>query len=129
MAFANFCGSVHGLADALRARDWPTVARLYNGPDFARNHYDSRLADAYGLATGSIAQHPLRIGCSGPAVVMLQVAINSALAGPPIATDGGYGRATELAVMRFQKAHGFPVDGIAGPVVEGALGLGNGDVA
>lgn len=36
-----------GLHETLRARDWRTFARRYNGPAFARNQYDSRMASAF----------------------------------------------------------------------------------
>jgi hypothetical protein len=36
-----------GLLAALKARKWPTVARLYNGPSYAANLYDAKLAQAY----------------------------------------------------------------------------------
>ena len=35
------------LVDALRARDWTSFARVYNGPFFAASHYDDRMAEAY----------------------------------------------------------------------------------
>lgn len=36
-----------GLAETLRRRDWREFARRYNGPAFARNGYDKRMAQAY----------------------------------------------------------------------------------
>lgn len=36
-----------GLDDDLRARNWATFARVYNGPKFRENEYDDRLAAAY----------------------------------------------------------------------------------
>ena len=36
-----------GLADELRDRRWADFARLYNGPEFAQNKYDVKLAKAY----------------------------------------------------------------------------------
>ena len=36
-----------GLLAALRARDWATFARLYNGPAYARYAYDKKMAAAY----------------------------------------------------------------------------------
>jgi hypothetical protein len=36
-----------GLADAMRACDWRGFAKRYNGPSFARNNYDTRMAAAY----------------------------------------------------------------------------------
>ena len=36
-----------GLKTALQAKDWRNFARRYNGPAFARNQYDTRMATAY----------------------------------------------------------------------------------
>lgn len=36
-----------GLSDELRDRRWADFARLYNGPGFAANKYDTKLAAAY----------------------------------------------------------------------------------
>lgn len=36
-----------GLNDALRRRDWAAFAKGYNGPDYAANRYDEKLAAAY----------------------------------------------------------------------------------
>jgi len=35
------------LVDAIRDKDWETFAGIYNGPKFAENSYDTRLAAAY----------------------------------------------------------------------------------
>ena len=45
-AFLGFLKGT-GLMAALRARDWPALARGYNGPGYAANQYDIRLAQAY----------------------------------------------------------------------------------
>jgi len=37
----------NGLHKALSAHDWPAFARGYNGLEYAKNRYDTRLADAY----------------------------------------------------------------------------------
>jgi hypothetical protein len=43
---AQFIRSVH--ADVfLRTKQWASFARIYNGPAYARNHYDTKLAAAY----------------------------------------------------------------------------------
>lgn len=47
----GFIASDPDLLAALRELNWPEVARLYNGEDYARNHYDARLASAYAAAT------------------------------------------------------------------------------
>jgi N-acetylmuramidase len=36
-----------GLSPSLRRRDWAAFARGYNGPDYARNGYDRKIAAAY----------------------------------------------------------------------------------
>ena len=55
----------------------------------------------------------LRYGSQGPAVALLQTALNRAgeSAGTP---DGFFGNRTQLAVMRFQSANGLTPDGIVG---------------
>lgn len=50
-AFVGFIQS-EGLADELRDRRWTDFARRYNGPDFAANRYDTKLAAAYAAAKG-----------------------------------------------------------------------------
>ncbi|MDI5893084.1 N-acetylmuramidase family protein [Halomonas rhizosphaerae] len=46
-AFVRFIEADHALHAALRRRDWRDFARRYNGPDFERNDYDTRLDAAY----------------------------------------------------------------------------------
>ena len=46
-AFCEYIQQI-GLADELRDRRWADFARKYNGPSFALNSYDERLALAYG---------------------------------------------------------------------------------
>jgi hypothetical protein len=53
-AFARFVKSVR-LADALVRRDWPAFARGYNGPAYARNGYDRKLAAAFQRRSQSAA--------------------------------------------------------------------------
>lgn len=38
---------VHGLEDELQHRDWAGFARVYNGPNYRKNGYDTKLAAAY----------------------------------------------------------------------------------
>jgi hypothetical protein len=47
LAFARFIKSDNRLLKAIQSRDWPTFARYYNGPGYAENRYDQRLAAAY----------------------------------------------------------------------------------
>jgi len=45
-AFVNFIISMN-LDDELRSHDWARFAYFYNGPGFAKNKYDLKLANAY----------------------------------------------------------------------------------
>lgn len=55
-AFCCFVRSDAKLRQAIRDRDWTTLARLYNGPAHAEHDYDGRIARAYeGLAGGQPA--------------------------------------------------------------------------
>ena len=46
-SFVRFIQSDAKLLKALRAQDWPTCARLYNGSNYSINQYDTRLAKAF----------------------------------------------------------------------------------
>jgi hypothetical protein len=132
-----------GLGAALARRDWAAFARGYNGPLYARNAYDTRMAAAYarhgarlrpaapdegGGRNGSSAparSNPvatpavLRRGAQGEAVADLQRRL-SAL-GHALYADGRFGPATEAALKRFQTSAGLKSDGIAGPLTMAAL--------
>lgn len=62
----------------------------------------------------------LRQGSRGPAVQLLQTALNRAGTGP-LETDGLFGAATGSALARFQTVMGLQPDGIAGPRTHRAL--------
>lgn len=136
-AFLAFCEAT-GCADELARGDWAGFARIYNGPGYAANRYDVKLASAAaearrtGVTGGNLMNAPaigiassaafpalLRIGQRGESVRILQAALNKAAAG--LVEDGIFGRATELAVERFQAAKGLVVDGLAGPATLSAL--------
>lgn len=44
---ARFIHSQKSMEAALRSKNWPEFARLYNGPQYRQNHYDEKLAAAY----------------------------------------------------------------------------------
>ena len=58
----------------------------------------------------------LRIGARGPAVVILQTALNKALpaARPPLVPDGAFGPATRNRVIEFQRLRKLTPDGVVG---------------
>jgi hypothetical protein len=45
-AFIGFVRS-NGLADELQRLDWAGFASRYNGPGYAANRYDTKMAEAY----------------------------------------------------------------------------------
>jgi putative chitinase len=110
------------------ADDVITVTHLVNG---GQNGIDSRkayLAKAKALlaplSAGAVAppgggMPVLYRGLSGGAVANLQKAL--AAAGYPVALDGDFGPATELAVQHFQAAKGLVVDGIVGAATWSAI--------
>lgn len=46
-AFVRFIKQDKALHTALKERNWPEFAERYNGPAYARNQYDTRMAAAY----------------------------------------------------------------------------------
>lgn len=87
----------NGLDRTLRARDWAGFARGYNGPGYARNRYDERLAAAY-------ARHA-RAGDGAfrvETVADLQAALEF-LGARPGPADGLPGPLTRAAIRRFQR--------------------------
>jgi len=59
LAMAHFLKSSR-LDDALRRRDWAGFAAGYNGPGYARNQYDTRLAAAYQGLSGRLPDLQVR---------------------------------------------------------------------
>lgn len=52
-AFIRFIANDSALLAALKGRKWSAFAKLYNGPDYARNLYDVRMAQAYAKYAGA----------------------------------------------------------------------------
>ena len=50
------------LQTAIRARDWPEFARIYNGPAYRANKYDTKMAKAY----ERFADYPRHLQSCGP---------------------------------------------------------------
>jgi len=118
-----------GLAPALRARDWTTFARRYNGPGQVA-HYAGLLDRAFRVT--SVDKHAatlessvrnetkrpsrvvLRMGSEGASVRELQTALG-------IDVDGVFGSQTEKAVRDFQRAHRLAADGVVGDKTWSAL--------
>ncbi len=62
----------------------------------------------------------LRSGSQGEQVRLLQEALR-ANGHDDVEVDGIFGARTERALMQFQRKHGFPTDGVAGPRTWDAL--------
>lgn len=46
-AFTAFVRADPRLKKAMASKDWAAIAKAYNGPDYAKNEYDTRLQEAY----------------------------------------------------------------------------------
>lgn len=100
LAMAGFITG-NGLDRALRKHDWAAFARGYNGAEFAKNRYDTRLAAAHTEFEREFPDLRLR-------------AIQAALlyAGfDPGRVDGRLGKRTRSALLAFQARHGLPQTG------------------
>ncbi len=110
-----------GLLTQLRGSDWVAFAAGYNGPGYAKNRYDTKLAEAFRKFSGSTAviapwhDGIITIGDKGKAVEEIQKILGG------LEVDGSFGRATAQAVSAFQKANGLAVDGVVGPKTFAAL--------
>ncbi len=110
-AFVEFV-LTQSLADELRDRRWADFAKVYNGPGYAQNAYDTKMAAAYAkYAQGIVA----------PSTLDIQRALNRN--GAHIDEDGVTGPNTRAALREFQHRMGLPVSGVADPATIAALGL------
>jgi hypothetical protein len=100
-----------GLDSALRKKDWEAFARGYNGKDFKKNEYDTRLAAAH--AKCKILPPDLRLRSAQAALVY--VGLN------PGPVDGVPGRLTRSALLTFQGKHGLPETGNLSAATEAML--------
>lgn len=106
------------LQRALRAGDWATFERIYNGNGFG-GLYAQRIRDWLSLRRqdGTLQPRALRKGCSGVDVKALQTALHL----PQV--DGDFGVLTEIALKAFQRRNGLLADGVAGSKTKAVLGL------
>lgn len=65
--------------------------------------------------------HVLKLGCVNERVSMLQIMLNHH--GCELIVDGLFGPKTDAAVREYQRDKGIKVDGVAGPVTMGKLGM------
>lgn len=100
LAVANFIKG-NNLAGALQLQNWVSFARGYNGQDFKKNEYDTRLAAAHARYKALLPDLALRAA----QVALLYLGIN------PGPIDGFRGRRTRSAMIQFQQRVGLPTTG------------------
>jgi hypothetical protein len=90
------------LVKHLQGRDWASFARVYNGPEFHRNAYDTKLASAF-VDFSTHGTPDLRVRSAQVFLTYGGFA--------PGTVDGVMGAHTRGALLRFQKAKGLPETG------------------
>lgn len=117
------------LDEALRREDFKAFAKGYNGPAYAKNAYDRRMADAFtaydrlfgGSAADKAVPTLLRVGAQGQAVRQLQADLVKL--GHDLRIDGVFGVKSKAAVQDFQSRNGLAADGVVGPRTRAKLDL------
>jgi hypothetical protein len=100
-AMSTFIGKGK-LAASLQSHDWTGFASHYNGPSYATNHYDTKLAAAFQkYSAGAMPDLTLR-------AVQLYLTFCGYNPGP---IDGVPGARTKAAVIEFQKKQNLPQTG------------------
>lgn len=110
-AMARFIAADPKMAAALRSGDWAGFARRYNGPAFAKNRYDAKLAEAYAAAQRRVPDLDLRAAQAGLTFIGFG----------PGAVDGLMGRRTTAAIADFQRGQSLPATGILDDVTAGMI--------
>jgi hypothetical protein len=101
-----------GLALALKAGDWATFARGYNGPNYAVNDYDQKLLRAHAQFVAD--------GCPDIDVRAAQMRLTYCGFAPG-AIDGLIGKKTIAALTAFQQRTGLPASGKLDGATKAAL--------
>jgi peptidoglycan hydrolase-like protein with peptidoglycan-binding domain len=105
------------LIQPLNNRQYVEVAKIYNGPGYAKNSYDSKLADADKRWARRLANTPLdRVlppeqGMSRSAIKALQTQLKNLGYAEVGRVDGFWGSRTVGAFSAFQAHEGLPVTG------------------
>lgn len=109
-----------GLCDALRKQNWRKFARTYNGPGYAKNRYDVKMAQAFTRYRRPAAQQDLpevaddetrlMFGSRGAEVKKLQKQLSHL--GYVLRPDGLFGLVTDRTVRAFQRDNCLEETGI-----------------
>jgi hypothetical protein len=101
-AFASFVNGSK-LAPVLQSHNWAGFASRYNGPSYASNKYDTKLANAFATySKGNMPDLDLR-------AAQLYLTFQGYEPGP---VDGTPGPRTRAAIVGFQQRHNLPATGI-----------------
>ena len=90
-----------GLQSALQQQNWAAYARSYNGPDYAKNQYDSRLNGAWQTFQDPSKQPNLTVRTAQMVLYLLGY--------DPHGVDGSLGAHTLTALHSFQAAQQQPL--------------------
>lgn len=121
---AKFCNGTTVTCEGLSQWGSQNLAQQgYNSTQILRSYYgdvETVLNAPIRGITSSYPGTPLRVGSTGPNVVVLQVSLNRIAQNYPAipkipAADGIFGPRTEAAVRAFQQIFGLSPDGIVGP--------------
>ena len=121
---AKFCNGTTVTCEGLSQWGSQNLAQQgYNSTQILQSYYGDietvQNAPIRGISS-SYPGAPLRIGSTGPNVVVVQTAINRIAQSYPAipkipAVDGIFGQRTEASVKSFQSIFGLTADGIVGP--------------
>ena len=121
---AKFCNGTTVTCEGLSQWGSQNLAQQgYNSTQILRSYYgdvETVLNAPIRGITSSYPGTPLRVGSTGPNVVVLQVSLNRIAQNYPAipkipAVDGIFGPQTERSVRAFQQIFGLSPDGIVGP--------------
>ena len=92
----------NGLSKFLRSGDWSSFAKFYNGPEFQKNQYDTKLARAHArLKVGPLPD--LRVRAAQMHLSFLGYDTGG--------VDGWFGEKSHRAVIKFQSSKGMASNG------------------
>ena len=121
---AKFCNGTTVTCEGLSQWGSQNLARQgYNSDQILRSYYgdiETVLNAPIRGITSSYPGTPLRVGSTGPNVIILQTSLNRIAQNYPAipkipAVDGVFGSRTRAAVVAFQQIFGLTADGIVGP--------------
>lgn len=123
LAFVSFIKN-RGLADELQSGAWTDFARVYNGPGFAKNKYDIKIAEQFRRHKMQAQEEASGVSFSLERgdLVALQTALNMAISAG-LVTDGWAGKKTTAAIRKFQSANGLEETGNIDKALCDALGV------